>query len=129
MTTRLSTQDIAAVLVEELSKIDQYITQLEQSKNDLRQDIAKIHKINEQHLTKFEALSKRRITIDASNFEQAIKQSRTLPKWAIWALILQPLIITIVTTIVVSFHIHKAERVAWNEGYNYAIGQQTTLDQ
>lgn len=123
---RLSTQDVAAILIEELSKIEQHTTRLTQIEATLRKDITASQQISSQHLQKFEALTQRKVKIDVSDLEQAIRRRQNLPRWAVWALILQPLILGLLTTLLVWLYVGRTERVAWNDGYHAAQQEQAS---
>jgi len=116
----LNITDIATILVEELDKLEGHTKRLEKV-------TAQTEKIINTQLTELKQLDAKGIQIDATNLNNHIGEVKalsnkrvSLPKWAAWALILQPLIIAIITVIVVWLYIDNVERVAYSDGYNTA---------
>lgn len=121
---KLNTQEIAAILVEELQKVKKYTHDLQEIEARLRKDMATSETTNNQYLNKLDALTKRKLELNTAYFDHKFKSKQILPRFAVWALILQPVIIALLALFFVWLYIDRIEQIAWSDGYNFAKQEQ-----
>ncbi len=124
---KISVQNIAEILVDELAKVENHATEIAKIQADFNADVGRFVGCCNQHLKLVDQVTRKPLKVDTSNIalgvENVMKTRIALPRIWVFLLVIQPIVIAIITALIVGAYITDIELVAWNKGKEYALSQ------